>query len=161
MVIQSLGGAGNLVHELTRLRSYLCKYFVFLDYDNAGKMSAQKAIDKNLLTEGSIKYTICNGSPEAEIEDCYTSDFYKEEVKEQFAVNIDMPTFKGNKKWSERMKNTFLSQGQAWTDSIEQKVKSIVANAIPTTGSSSILNPNKRGSIDSLVTALENMLEQK
>lgn len=157
-VIQPLLGASNLIYELNRLRSFVCKYFVFLDNDSAGVNAGDKAIEKGLLTEAEIKYTICNGSPQAEFEDCLNRNFYIDKIKENFSVDLSKATFNGSKKWSDNVKKAFLSQGQKWTDTVEKKVKKIVADAIPNENADTILNQHKRGSIDALVTALENML---
>lgn len=157
-VIQPLSGASNLNYELNRLRSYVCKYFVFLDNDDAGISAGNKAIEKGLLTLADVKYTICNGSPKAEFEDCLKRDFYVEQIKQKFSVDLSLGTFKGNKKWSDNVKDIFLSQGQQWTDTIEKKVKMIVAEAIPEENAEVVLNEHKRSSIDALVNALEAML---
>lgn len=157
-VIQPLSGASNLNYELNRLRSYVCKYFVFLDNDDAGISAGNKAIEKGLLTLADVKYTICNGSPKAEFEDCLKRDFYVERIKQKFSVDLSLGTFKGNKKWSDNVKDIFLSQGQQWTDAIEKKVKMIVAEAIPEENAEVVLNEYKRSSIDALVNALEAML---
>ena len=158
LVIQPLSGAGNLNYELNRLRSFVCKYYVFLDNDDAGISAGDKAIEKGLLTEADIKYTICNGNPQAEFEDCLNKDFYIEIIKEKFSVDLSVATFKGSKKWSDNVKDAFLSQGQRWTDTIEKKVKMTVADVIPEENADAVLNQHKRGSIDALVIALENML---
>ena len=157
-VIQPLSVASNLNYELNRLRSYVCKYFVFLDNDDAGISAGNKAIEKGLLTLADVKYTICNGSPKAEFEDCLKRDFYVEQIKQKFSVDLSLGTFKGNKKWSDNVKSIFLSQGQQWTDTIEKKVKMIVAEAIPEENAEVVLNEHKRSSIDALVNALEAML---
>lgn len=157
-VIQPLSGASNLNYELNRLRSYVCKYFVFLDNDDAGISAGNKAIEKGLLPLADVKYTICNGSPKAEFEDCLKRDFYVERIKQKFSVDLSLGTFKGNKKWSDNVKDIFLSQGQQWTEAIEKKVKMIVAEAIPEENAEVVLNEYKRSSIDALVNALETML---
>ena len=131
---------------------------MFLDNDDAGISAGNKAIEKGLLTLADVKYTICNGSPKAEFEDCLRGDFYVEQVKQKFSVDLSLGTFKGNKKWSDNVKDIFLSQGQQWTDTIEKKVKMIVAEAIPEENAEVVLNEHKRSSIDALVNALENML---
>ena len=163
LVIKSLGGAGNLCHDINDLRSSMCQYVVLLDNDDAGKNAAQKALDKNLLKNSEIKYTICNGSPEAEFEDCLNPNFYAEVIKNEFSVDINRQQFKGNKKWSERMKNTFLSQGSQWNDEVEEKVKYIIAQTIPSkiTESNDILISAKSGFLNGLVTALETMLDKE
>lgn len=161
LVIQALSGASNLNYELTKLRAFVCRYFVFLDHDEAGTEAGDKAIEKGLITEADIKYTICNGSPKAEFEDCLNTDFYLDAIREQFSVDLNVPNFRGSKKWSDRVKDVFCSQGQRWTDLIEKKVKLLVAESIPEDNADSVLNVHKRGSIDALADAIENMLMQR
>lgn len=161
LVIQPLAGATNLNYELSRLRSYVCRYFVFLDADEAGYDAAEKAIEKGLLSESDVKYSICNGNNTSEFEDCLKRDFYIEAIKDKFSVDLGVALFRNSQKWSDRVKTVFLSQGQRWTDTVEKKVKMEVAKLIPTESADSVLDEHKRGSIDALVNALENMLSQR
>ena len=161
LVIQPLAGATNLNYELSRLRSYVCRYFVFLDADEAGYDAAEKAIEKGLLSESDVKYSICNGNNTAEFEDCLKKDFYIEAIRNKFSVDLGVTSFRNSKKWSDRVKTVFLSQGQRWTDAVEKKVKMEVAKLIPVEHADSVLDEHKRGSIDALVNALENMLSQR
>lgn len=161
LVIQPLAGATNLNYELSRLRSYVCRYFVFLDADEAGYDAAEKAIEKGLLSESDVKYSICNGNNISEFEDCLKKDFYIEAIRNKFSVDLGVTSFRNSKKWSDRVKTVFLSQGQRWTDAVEKKVKMEVAKLIPVEDADSVLDEHKRGSIDALVNALENMLSQR
>lgn len=158
LIIKPLGGVGNLSHDLADLKNSMCKYFVLLDYDRAGIESAEKAIAKGLLKEAEIKHTICNGSPQAEFEDCINKDVYFQTILDKFSVNINSSTFNGNEIWSERMKKTFLSQGARWTDEIKQKVKLAVAESIPDdiTG---VLIEQKSGFLTGVVASLERLLD--
>lgn len=162
IVIKSLGGAGNLAHDAADLKNCMCKFVVLLDNDRAGQEAAQKAISNGVLKENEVKYTICNGSPEAEFEDCLQPNVYDKAIMEEFSVNINVTEFRGNKKWSERLKQTFLSQGSRWTDATEKKAKLIVANCI-----SENLNLNnmddtiitqKAGFLSGLVSIVEEMI---
>lgn len=157
-VIKDIGGAGNLSHELNTLRGFMCKYFVFLDNDEAGKEAAVKAMERGLLFDSDVKYSICNGSPQAEFEDCLNADCYKDTIQEKFSVNINVSKFRGNRKWSDRMKSVFLSQGAKWSEQVEKKVKLAVAEAVPADANIS-LNQYKRSSIDALVDAIDVFLK--
>ena len=148
LVIQPLAGATNLNYELSRLRSYVCRYFVFLDADEAGYDAAEKAIEKGLLSESDVKYSICNGNNISEFEDCLKKDFYIEAIRNKFSVDLGVTSFRNSKKWSDRVKAVFLSQGQRWTDTVEKKVKMEVAKLIPVEDADSVLDEHKRGSID-------------
>lgn len=157
LVIKPLAGASNLNYELSTLRSFMCKYFVLLDADEAGYEAAKNAISRGLITDAEIKYTICNGQNRSELEDCINSEIYSEKIQECFSVNINVSTFRGNAKWSDRMKATFLSQGQCWTEAIEKKVKLLVAESIPNSSENSLYE-HKRSAIDALIVSLEKLL---
>lgn len=158
LVIKALSGIGNLCYELNMLRSFMCKYFVFLDNDKAGILAGENAVKKGYITEASIKYSICNGQSESEFEDCLKPEFYIDIIKNRFAVNLNDSTFRNNKKWSDRIRDTFSNQGQKCTEETMKKVKNLVAEAIPNDGYS-VLNEHKKGAIDYLIKELEDMIK--
>ena len=159
LVVDYIGGAGNLPYKLTFYQNLQCKYHVLLDNDDAGKRAGQSAENQGLLSVRNTTYTICNGFPEAEIEDCYAKDAYASVILEEFGVNLNVHEFRGNQKWSDRVKNCFLSQGKQWSDAVEKKVKLVVANTLPNDPVAA-LDQHKRSSIDALVHALEILVAQ-
>lgn len=163
LVIKSLGGAGNLCHDINDLKNSMCQYVVLLDNDSAGREAAQKAIVKNLLKTSEVKFTICNGSPEAEFEDCLNPSFYLAAIKKVYNVNINCREFRGNRKWSDRMKNVFLSQGSQWTIDVEESVKYTIAEAIPNKieNINDIIISAKAGFINGVITAVEALLDRE
>lgn len=162
LVIKSMSGASNLMHDAADLKHSMCKFVVLLDHDRAGKESADRAIENGVLRESEVKYTICNGSPESEFEDCIKPNIYKNRIMDEFSVDLSASSFRGRGKWSERMKNTFLDQGTRWDDTTEKKVKLIVAESLPAEISPgtlrSVLIEQKAGFLAGLTTAIENML---
>ncbi len=48
LVIEAIGGAGNLSYKLTLLSNSLCLYHSFLDYDEAGREAFEKAKNDGL-----------------------------------------------------------------------------------------------------------------
>lgn len=162
IVIKPLGGAGNLSHDLADLKHCMCKYVVLLDNDRAGIDAAEKAIRNGLATEAEIKYTTCPGSSEAEFEDCLQPSHYKDIILEKFGVNINCAEFRGNAKWSERMKQAFLSQGTRWTDTVESKVKMSVANGIPDQISeiNTVIIPQKSGFLKGIAAAIDRLISE-
>lgn len=159
LIIDHLAGSGNLPYKLTFYCSIQCQYHVLLDNDEAGRQAGQSAVTQGLLTNREITYTICNDSPNAEMEDCYAKESYKDAILEEFGVSIAVREFRGNGKWSDRLKQCFLAQGKQWNDRIEKQVKFTVAEALPEDPDRA-LNPYKRSSIDALARALETMLSQ-
>ena len=102
-----------------------CKYHVLLDNDDAGRHAGSEAERQGLLDVRNVTYAICNGSPNAEIEDCYNKAVYENAILNEFGVNINVAEFRGNKKWSDRIAGCFLSQGKLWNDAMEKRVKPI------------------------------------
>ena len=153
LVIDYIGGAGNLPYKLTFYRSIQCNYYVLLDNDDAGRQAYQAATAQGLLSARNTTFTMCNGSPNAELEDCYQSVAYEQAILREFGVNIRAQEFSTNKKWSERVANCFRSQGKLWNEAVEKHVKAVVATAIIDEHTQA-LNPHKRASIDALANAL-------
>ena len=102
--------------------------------------------------------------PESEFEDCLKPNIYKEIIQIEYGVNINSPEFRGNEKWSERVKKTFLSQGSRWTETIEKKVKLSVAQSIPDSLTQDnlydVIIQQKSGFINGLVAAIDSMISE-
>lgn len=156
-IIDYIGGAGNLPYKLSFYRNLQCKYHVLLDNDDAGRHAGSEAERQGLLDVRNVTYAICNGSPNAEIEDCYNKAVYENAILNEFGVNINVAEFRRNKKWSDRIAGCFLSQGKLWNDAMEKRVKLVVANEI-SEEVDTVLNAHKRSSMDALVTSLETLL---
>lgn len=131
IVIKSMGGAGNLCHELGELKRSLCQYIVLLDNDDAGRMAAKKAIDAGLVKPAEIKHTICRGSANSEFEDCLNPNVYLGMILDQFGASIDARKMRGSQKWSERIGPLFMDQGVLWEENAP-KIKMAIAECIPT-----------------------------
>lgn len=160
LIIDYIGGAGKLSYQLGLYRNLQCKYHVLLDNDESGKLSFEQAESQGLLTLKETTFTTCAGSVNSEIEDCFSKDVYINQIFEKFGVNINVNEFKSNRKWSDRMQACFVAQGKMWSSSIEKQVKILVTDALPEDASIA-LNSHKRSCIDSLVSALENILANR
>ena len=162
IIIDKLGGAGNLSYKLSSLRSMLCNYHVLLDNDLAGKEAFNKAERDKLIDMKNVTYINCNGLVESEFENCLNLSLYKDKVEEKYGLTLDHPEYKKNasKKWSYKMKACFLGQGKDWNEKIERELKSLVANLVARNPSIAI-NENHKSSFDALVRALENLIKVK
>lgn len=156
LILEQIGGAGNLPYKLTSLKNSLCVYHCFLDNDDAGRSAFEAAESDDLLSVKSTTFVTCNGSPNAELEDCLELELYREAVLDEFGVELSCPDFRGNAKWSDRVRKVFLSQGKLWNNGVESRIKYCVAECVRQYPASS-LNPHKRNSIDALVRSIENM----
>lgn len=162
LVIKSLGGASNLAHDLAELQHSLCQYFVLLDNDTEGKRAVDRAKSNGLLEDSQLRFTICQGSPEAEFEDALNPNVYTTAIENTFNASSikNNPKFRGSKKWSDRIMDVFLSQGLPWNDTVEKRVKLVVANAIPERidNIDDVVISQKSGFIQGVAEALERMI---
>jgi len=158
LIIDEIGGSGNLTYKLSLLNNYLCKYHVLLDNDSSGKNSCEKAINENLLSVKDVTLTTCNGFVESEFEDCLDINLYKDEIFKIYGVNLATSSFRGSKKWSDRLKNCFLTHGKPFNESIECEIKKTVANLAKEKPDKAISQHHKN-SITALISALEMLIE--
>ena len=155
--IESLQGGTNLSYKLSQIREAMCSAHTFLDHDDCGLRSSQKAEQDGLLLLADVTFTICNGMPESEIEDLFEEAVYSPILQNRYGVSTLSPKFKGNGKWSARLANAFKHQGKPWSDQIKAKVKADVAELVENNPATA-LNGYKRSSFDALITALETKL---
>jgi predicted ATP-dependent endonuclease of OLD family len=158
LAIDFIGGSGNLSYKAGLVKEALCSVHVLLDHDQAGKTSFQTAKDGGVLSLAEANFVTVPGLSESEFEDMVDPSVYKTMLWTRFKVNIDSPKFKSSKKWSERLKATFLDQGKLWNDETVMEVKLSVARLCAAHGSP--LHPARSGAFDGLVKSLESRLEE-
>ena len=157
LVIDEIGGAGNLSYKLSLLSNSLCVYHTFLDNDEAGRDAYDKAEREGLITNKKNTFITCNGSQNTEFEDCLNPEIYRNSIFNEFGVDLNQPAFRSNKKWSDRVKAAFQTNGKRWNDGVESQVKYLVADSVKASPGN-CLNTHKRHSIDSLIKSIEALL---
>jgi putative ATP-dependent endonuclease of OLD family len=159
LIVEPIGGAGNLSYKLSLLRNFLCAVHVLLDGDQAGHDAYAKAGSDSLITVANCTFITCNGMTEAEFEDCLNLSVYQDVILNEQGVDLNSPKFRGKDKWSNRLRNTALDQGKQFNDSLLMKIKYHVATAVAKNPREA-LNEHKRNSIDAVVSALERMIKE-
>lgn len=159
LIIEKIGGASNLSYKLSLLSNALCTSLVLLDNDSAGRTAYEKAANDKLLKLKDVIFINCRGMSESEFEDCLNKEIYETNLLDEYGVDINCNQFRSNKKWSDRIKECFNSQGKLWNDNIEAQVKETVAKSL-SKDVDNCLNPHKRNSIDALVTSIESVLDR-
>jgi predicted ATPase len=157
LVIEPIGGAGNLSYKLTLLSNALCITHVLLDNDPAGKSAFEKAEAERTLAVADVTFVNCRGMPASELEDCFAPDLYRQRVLDEFDVDLSVPAFRGNAKWSDRARACFEAQGKPWNTKMEAQLKAVVAEAVAAHPEAA-LHAHKRGAIDALKASLERKL---
>jgi predicted ATPase len=159
LIIEPIGGSGNLSYKLSLLNNFLCATHTLLDGDDAGHNAYEKAERDGLISVANCTFINCHGMREAEFEDCVELSIYKDAVMDEQGVDLSSTKFRGNDKWSYRLRRTFQDQGKPFSDALKTKTKYIVAKAV-TKNPGTALNEHKRNSIDALVNALERLVEK-
>lgn len=157
LVIEPVGGAGNLSYKLSQLKNALCATHVLLDNDRSGRDAFARAEADGTASLAQTTFTLCQGCPDSEFEDLIDPQIYSQRILIDFGVNISNPRFRGNDKWSSRIKATFAAHGKPCTDITLSKIKNIVSHEVASNPSKA-LNPKRSNPITSLVTALENLI---
>jgi hypothetical protein len=152
--IESLQGGSNLSYKLSQIRETMCMAHSYLDHDACGLKASQKAEQDGLLLLADVTFTTCDGQRESEFEDMLDENLYATMLQNRYGVSTLSPKFKGNSKWSDRLREAFKHQGKPWSDTIEAKVKADVAELVVASPATA-LNAHKRNSFDALVQALE------
>lgn len=160
LVIEQIGGAGNLSYKLSLLSNALCVSHVLLDNDDSGKRAYTKAAEERTLRLADVTFVSCRGMPQSEMEDTFDLASYEKEVLAEFGVDLNDAAFRGNSKWSDRVKACFEKQGKPWSDAIKSQTKAVVAEAV-SKHPAEALNVHKRSAIDALVAALERKVDAK
>lgn len=160
LVIVPTRGAGKLSYNLNLLSGSLCLPYVYFDNDDAGRKAVESAIKEGLLKDNQYNLTICNGFSEAEFEDLLNIDIYADRLKDEFGVDIrNNPQFRGNKKWSERIRNCFLGASKLWSDEVEKRIKQSVARCVSTRPGDA-LSAHHSASVESLICSLEELIKE-
>jgi putative ATP-dependent endonuclease of OLD family len=157
LVIEPIGGAGNLSYKLSLLRNSLCAVYTLLDNDEAGRKAHEKAKKDSLTSDANCTFIICAGMQDAEFEDCLNLEIYKDAIFDELGVDLSSKKFGGNGKWSDRLRTTFLYQGKQFNPDVLKEAKGLVAFATAKNARDA-LNKHKRNSIDALVVGLEKMI---
>lgn len=158
IIIDYVGGAGNLPYKASLIRSQLLNIHVLADNDDAGRESVQKSIDQGIIGRDEYTLTNCPGMPSSEFEDCVDPEIYREALQRIYGIDINVPQFRGKSKWSDRIKSVFQTQGKLWNDTEKARVKMSVAECIATFKGDPLCR-HKGEAIRNLVPILERRIQ--
>lgn len=160
-VIKHMGSASNLGHYLNEFNQSMCRIMVAIDNDCAGKEATEKAVNKHLISQESIKFIGGPGGNESELEDIIKPSFYKDLLLNDFHLNIDNQVFSTSFKWSKRLKSLASAEGTLLTEELKNQIKIAIANLIPDniTDLDSIFIEAKLNPIRSLAFSIERMID--
>lgn len=158
LVVDDLGGAGNLTYKMSLYNSILCNVVALVDNDEPGRNAIDSVVRAGFEDRKNIFKTNCKGMANSELEDCYNVNVYSSALNEKYGVNLNCPEFRhSHSTWSERMKDVFNSQGRHWTDDIEVELKMLISEIV-TDNPSVALEERKESFFNALVDAVEMLI---
>jgi len=159
LAIDHVGGTGNLLYKLSQLRLTLCLYHCFLDDDDSGRSSSERAVADGLLDARYLHLSRTIGRQEAELEDWYRTEAYEAAILSHLNIQALPPRFFSARKWSRRLSDALEQLGRPFNDRILMEAKYVVAKAIAAEPGAALLD-QIRPAFDDLVGSLERRLEE-
>lgn len=161
LVIDTLNGGTNLSYKISQYRNMLCNLIIFLDNDECGLQSFEKAKSKALCDYKDVIFSSVLNKKFSEIEDLIKPEIYFDVIKNKYGFSISTSQFNKIKKaWSEKMSQIFRKNGKPWNDSIEKELKILVANTVKNADEPSLIEAYKQP-IDNLINLIIKKLYNK
>ena len=158
LVIGVLRGASQLRIKLGFHRAHICSTHAFLDNDDEGRKAIEDAQAQDLLADSDYHVATAKGMKNSELEDLLAPLSYKEALEEEFGVTLSLNKLNStNRKWSERIRDEFQTNGKIWNSKLEQRIKTFVADRVVASGLGA-LHPQRVDVIQKLAAALEQRL---
>ncbi len=157
LIFHSLGTVSALGYQSSIWKSNLCKIYAIIDNDAASNRALADGVAAKQLDHTEYRMIEKNASLECELEDMIDSKIYKSILQSRYGVDLDRPAFLSSlKKWSDRVKDSFESQGKAFNDATKAELKFLVTNLAETTQDS--LDSRRRAEIVNWVSDIEKLL---
>lgn len=125
LAIQPAGGASQVPYHCRLHHEGLATVHVLLDDDKAGR-NARTKLD-GFMQPRDITMTTVIDMNEAEIEDLFDEESYRELLISEYNVEPNPALSHEAKRFSLRMKDYFKASGQPWNESVEANLKASVA----------------------------------
>ena len=145
------------------LRAAICNIHVLLDNDKDknGRLAGDNMIREGVLSPAEVSYLTCVGMHESEMEDLIKPDIYWDDIASQYGIKVN--DFKlicsVKKKWSKRMEEIFQRNGVPWTDEVEERCKTIVAdNVVNNKTPIMAIQECRMDIVDAVVAKVESMM---
>lgn len=155
-----LGGGSKLSYHLQNLKNSVCEVVVLCDNDEAVRKDVNEVILRGLV-DGNKTFLIplLDGRNESELEDCVDPEVYRSAFRDQFGVDISLPSFGSNKKWADRLKDLFDQCGRPWSNGTKATAKKLVSELVESSEAPPLL-PQYEAFILELAATLEKVLKR-
>ena len=157
LIIDTLAGASNLSYKASIYINNMCKIYCYLDSDNSGKEAIKKALDGKYISGKDYTLISILGYREAELEDIYNDTLYKDFLQTKYSIALPKNFWKNKHKWSDRIKEIFISSGKIFDENEEKKLKVEIAELVKE-NTEMVVNEHRGNSFNILKENLENLI---
>jgi putative ATP-dependent endonuclease of the OLD family len=158
LALDSMGGASNLTYDAFRYKRLACNVHAFVDDDDSARAAVEKSRTEGALELTEINVASCPGRDQSEIEDLLSIETYKDRVRDECGLDVDVAEFRGGKeKWSSRVRSLLKAQGRSHLEVDVTHVKAVTHSACESQPGVA-LDQHLRGAFDALRSALERRL---
>ena len=128
VAMDHLGGASGLRQKASFYLNGACLIQCFIDDDAAGRSAVKRALTDKVLDVADVNLCSVPESREAELEDLYDKNLYRQAFLDRFGVDPKVrPKGRQNQKWSNVMERLFRDSGKPWNEAMKQHVKDWLA----------------------------------
>lgn len=152
VVFKSTTGTGKMASHIQREKSTVCRIFVVLDDDAAGRQEASNIIGRRLIPQADVFLLAHSGKKESELEDLLNPDVYLNSLMDEFGRPFKETQFRNpSKKWSVNFHIAAQSLGVAGDPSENlERAKVAVAGAVQQSDPTARLLPASVESVQTL-----------
>lgn len=147
--------ASKMDYQVRLYNSLMISTMVLLDSDSSGIRAGKQLLDTKIKLPNEILMIKSAGMRECELEDIVALDAYAELVQSKYNITLNTQQFKSRKKpWSERLRTAAEKSPGVFNDSIENQIKTMLANIVEKKGIDAIAVYD-REYIENLVRQIE------
>ncbi len=126
----AMRGVKRLHTELLSQSNNVCRSFVIVDNDQAGRAAVANEVDAGLLADKSY-FVLTRPGGDSELEDHFDLDLVSAVVKNRYGVTIPLAELKKrNAKFSDRIRGALESRGRIVSDDSLEQLKIDLAAAV-------------------------------
>lgn len=161
LMIFGVDSASKLEYNANKFKKELCICMALVDNDEEGRKAYEKVTENKEIDISNIFLCKCKGMNDSELEDCINAQIYKDKILEEFSVDLDCQSFRNNKIWSLRIKETFINQCKLFNDKTLVAVKKVVMASVLNSNIEDVLIPEKSIVITKLIEKINGLLDNK
>jgi putative ATP-dependent endonuclease of OLD family len=133
--IVNVHSASKMDYQIRLYNSFVVPSIAILDNDESGQEAYRSLVNSKIKMPGEVLLIKSVGMQLNELEDILDLNCYKDEIYNEFGINLNTREFKKrNKKWSDRVKREVCKSPLLWDDNLQNQLKEKLADIVERIG---------------------------